>query len=608
MLLVSWLLESRNESLLTRIEDGHAPALELSRDLEEILADMQRKLQDAVIAADTERLFETEALRDAFVERLENEKGNLVIEAGELDRLNSSLVEYYNLAQETSQRMIAGEVGEGLTVALERMQAAYNDLQEMLQSNTQRDKEAMSVAFASTRANHKTSIARIAMITLICLVVQFAMTIWVARQLKPLKQAVVVSDRLAKGELRQVEIDAHSEDEIGQVLLSMQRMQRYFQEMADIADSMSAGDVTRRVEPRSDNDVFGKAFRAMMEYFREMSSVADAMAGGDLTRRVEPRSDKDALGNAFRGMIERLSKMIGEVRTGVGTLSNASSQVSSTAQSLSEGTSAQGASVEETTSSLTEMTASITQNASNSRETEQIALKGTQDAEESGRAVTETVEAMKAIAEKVSIVEEIAYQTNLLALNAAIEAARAGDHGRGFGVVATEVRKLAERSQEAAKEIGGLAASSVKVAERSGQLLQELVPSIKKTKELVQEVVAASEEQTSGVNQINRAMAQVDEVTQRNASSGEELASTAEEMATQARSLNQMMSVFRFNGHADAGHPEQEPGEDLFAHGPKPEPSALKDTGAPAPSQEERAPGDGGASGAQPPDPDFTRF
>jgi methyl-accepting chemotaxis protein len=488
------------------------------------------------------------------------------------------------------------------------MQAAYNDLQEMLQSNTQRDKEAMSAAFASTRANHRTSIGRIAVITLICLLVQFTMTIWVARQLKPLRQAVIFSDRLANGELRQVEIDAHSEDEIGQVLLSMQRMQRYFQEMADIADSMSAGDITRRVEPRSEKDVFGNSFRAMMEYFREMASVADAMAGGDLTRRVEPRSDKDALGNAFRGMIERLSKMIGEVRTGVATLSNGSSQVSATAQSLSEGTSAQGASVEETTSSLTEMTASITQNASNSRETEQIALKGTQDAEESGRAVAETVEAMKAIAQKVSIVEEIAYQTNLLALNAAIEAARAGDHGRGFGVVATEVRKLAERSQEAAKEIGGLAASSVKVAERSGQLLQELVPSIKKTKELVQEVVAASEEQTSGVNQINRAMAQVDEVTQRNASSGEELASTAEEMAAQARSLNQMMNVFRFNGHADVDYAGHEFGENLSAQDSKPESETLKGTETPASSQEEGASSNGGGSVAPSLDPDFTRF
>lgn len=175
-------------------------------------------------------------------------------------------------------------------------------------------------------------------------------------------------------------------------------------------------------------------------------------------------------------------------------------------------------------------------------------MKGAKDAEESGRAVIETVEAMKIIAEKTSIIEEIAYQTNLLALNAAIEAARAGEAGRGFAVVATEVRKLAERSQAAAQEIGGSAESSVKMAERAGGLLSELVPSIRKTSELVQEVAAASREQSSGVAQINKAMGQVDQVTQRNASAAEELSGTSEEMASQAGALQQLMVFFRVNG------------------------------------------------------------
>ncbi len=174
--------------------------------------------------------------------------------------------------------------------------------------------------------------------------------------------------------------------------------------------------------------------------------------------------------------------------------------------------------------------------------------------------MNETVEAMAAIAERIGIVEEIAYQTNLLALNAAVEAARAGEHGRGFAVVAAEVRKLAERSQKAAKEIGSLASSSVKVAERSGMLLKELVPSIRKTAELVQQVAAVSREQASGVVQMNRAMVQVDQVTQRNASAAEELSSTAEELAAQAESLQQMMTFFRVaeEGHS-GGHPVLRP-------------------------------------------------
>jgi methyl-accepting chemotaxis protein len=178
-----------------------------------------------------------------------------------------------------------------------------------------------------------------------------------------------------------------------------------------------------------------------------------------------------------------------------------------------------------------------------------MAMRGATDAEESGRAVVETVGAMQAIAKKISIIEEIAYQTNLLALNAAIEAARAGEHGKGFAVVAAEVRKLAERSQNAAKEISSLAGSSVEVAERSGSLLKELVPAIRKTAGLVQEVAAASNEQAAGVNQMNKAMSQVDQVTQRNASAAEELASTAEEMASQAAALQQLVSFFRVNGH-----------------------------------------------------------
>jgi methyl-accepting chemotaxis protein len=173
-----------------------------------------------------------------------------------------------------------------------------------------------------------------------------------------------------------------------------------------------------------------------------------------------------------------------------------------------------------------------------------MANQGARNADESGKAVNETVGAMKSIAEKISIIEEISYQTNLLALNAAIEAARAGEHGRGFAVVATEVRKLAERAQKAAKEIGELAGSSVKVAERSGVLIAELVPAIRKTADLVQEVAAASQEQSAGVGQVSKAMATVDQVTQRNASAAEELSSTAEEMSSQAEALLQTIGFF----------------------------------------------------------------
>ncbi len=294
------------------------------------------------------------------------------------------------------------------------------------------------------------------------------------------------------------------------------------------------------------------AWRIILNITRPLGEAVEAanrLSSGDLGVAITVTS-KDETGQlmlAMQKMVEKLSEVISAVRSGADLLSRGAEEVSTTAQSLSQASSEQAASVEEITASVQQVNASISQNTENSKVTDSMAGKAAHEAGEGGRAVSATVEAMQKIADKIRIVDDIAYQTNLLALNAAIEAARAGVHGKGFAVVAEEVRKLAERSQVAAQEIGGLAGSSVVLAEKAGKLITEMVPSINRTSELVREIAAASTEQTSGVAQINSAMAQLNQATQQNATASEELAATAEEMSSQTEQLDTLMTFFKLD-------------------------------------------------------------
>ncbi len=281
--------------------------------------------------------------------------------------------------------------------------------------------------------------------------------------------------------------------------------------------------------------------------FKDTIQVSKALERGDLTQQVtrEYQGAFDQVKQSLNNTVTRLSSVISEVNTAVSNIASASEEVSATAENMSQATNEQAASVEETSSSIEQMSASINQNTENAKVTDGMASQASSEAVQGGEAVKETVAAMKSIAGKIGIIDDIAYQTNLLALNAAIEAARAGEHGKGFAVVAAEVRKLAERSQVAAKEIGALAESSVGMAENAGKLLDTIVPSIKKTSSLVQEITAASEEQSAGVTQINIAMNQLNQVTQQNAASSEELAATSEEMSNQAAQLQDLISFFK---------------------------------------------------------------
>lgn len=288
---------------------------------------------------------------------------------------------------------------------------------------------------------------------------------------------------------------------------------------------------------------------------REVTQLVEGATQGDFSQRMVLEGKEHffrLIGEKFNDLIDTVSKTIVEVRASAQELTSAASQVSETSQSLSQSAASQAASVEQTSASLQQMAASVRQNADSAMVTDGIATKAAQEALEGGEAVTRTVDAMKAIAQKISIIDDIAYQTNLLALNAAIEAARAGEHGRGFAVVAAEVRKLAERSQVAAQEIGQLAGSSVDLAEKAGELLAQMVPSINKTSELVQEIAAASGEQSDGVVQINGAMDHLNGSTQQNASAAEQLSATSEELSAQATQLQDLMAYFKLKDEAPA--------------------------------------------------------
>jgi methyl-accepting chemotaxis protein len=320
--------------------------------------------------------------------------------------------------------------------------------------------------------------------------------------------------------------------------------------------------------------------RSISKPLGRIVAFTKAIAKGDLTLVVHEdmlrRSDEmGELSQGFRDMQDSLREIAVGILSASGQVSSGSVQISMTAQQMSQGATEQAASTEEVSSSVEEMAATVKQNSDNALATEGIAVKTSKDAEEGGAAVDESVKAINLIAEKIGIIEEIARQTNLLALNAAIEAARAGEAGKGFAVVASEVRKLAERSQSASGEITKLSKDTVETVRRAGEIIQVIVPDIKKTASLVQEIAAASREQGMGIEQINKAMIQLDTVVQQNASASEELASMSEELSGQSEQLAAAIAFFKVDSGGDkkadpdAGIADRAPASPLAKATPK---------------------------------------
>jgi methyl-accepting chemotaxis protein len=359
-----------------------------------------------------------------------------------------------------------------------------------------------------------------------------------------LQSAMRFADAVATGDLSQ-SLAVTSNDEVRDLVEAMNRMTANLRATAQLAEMIAAGDLSRDAHRLSEKDELGIALERMVEKLRATAAIADRLANGDLTTAAKRLSDKDVLGTALEQMLEKLRGVVTEALGAAANVSAGSQELAASAQQLSQGASEQAAAGEEASASMEQMAANIKHNAENAGQTEKIARQAAKDAEASGGAVSDAVEAMRTIAEKITIVQEIARQTDLLALNAAVEAARAGEHGRGFAVVASEVRKLAERSQAAAAEIGTVSTQTVKAAHAAGEMLRRLVPDIQKTAELVSEITAACREQDVGAEQVNMAIQQLDKVTQQNASASEEMSATSEQLAAQAERLQESIGYFR---------------------------------------------------------------
>ncbi len=424
------------------------------------------------------------------------------------------------------------------------------DLEKTLNQIVDDQNKAMKAAGAETANLYGSVRSTLIVTTLLALIVAVAGAVWIGRMVaRGLRQINAAVGTVAEGDLDNM-IDMKGDDEIADVVRSLNTMIGNLRKTALFADNIALGDLSNDVELLSDRDRLGKALMSMIGNMRAAASVANSLADGDLTVNHAALSDRDQLGLALVAMIDRLRNVVSEATGASENVSSGSQELAASSEQLSQGATEQAAAAEQASASMEQMAANIKQNADNAAQTEKIARQSAKDAESSGVVVNRAVDAMRTIAEKIGIVQEIARQTDLLALNAAVEAARAGEHGKGFAVVASEVRKLAERSQSAASEIVAVSSDTVKAAAEAGDMLSKLVPDIRRTAELISEISAACREQDIGATQINEAIQQLDQVTQQNAGASEEISATSEELAAQAEELQASISYFRVDPNA----------------------------------------------------------
>ncbi|TBA65728.1 HAMP domain-containing methyl-accepting chemotaxis protein [Rhizobium ruizarguesonis] len=464
---------------------------------------------------------------------------------------------------ELQQLDARGDQAGALALSLGDLRTMTNDMGDAIAALIEIQRKGMKATDQSNTDLYNSTKLILGTASGIAVLIALGAALWITLGINNgLRKITTVVNAVAIGDLNQM-VDVKTNDEIKDLINTVNTMTANLRATAALADQIAMGDLSADAKPLSDKDSLGIAMQSMISNLRTTAGIADQIANGDLTVSPKPLSDKDVLGIALEQMVERLRGVVADAISAAENVSSGSQELSASSEQVSQGATEQAASAEEASASMEEMASNIKQNADNAAQTEKIARQSAKDAEASGEAVSRAVDAMRTIAQKIGIVQEIARQTDLLALNAAVEAARAGEHGKGFAVVASEVRKLAERSQSAAAEISAMSTDTVTAAQEAGDMLGRLVPDIRKTAELVSEISAACREQDIGAAQINEAIQQLDKVTQQNAGASEQMSATSEELASQAEELQTSIAFFKVD--TAGGRRERAPAAKLTA-------------------------------------------